>query len=190
MEQKTGSRDGQHQLSLNSSTNFNPAQPLHLHFTLPGIGAAGLALFWGIDSFIVKGLSFLIWSPSSLPTWCIFSSDVQSSGKRGFTIALNAFFVAASKLFRNFSWYYHYLCFSVLPQNCSISQLRLLGRIRKQVCILGWQNWKSFCCLPLWVTVMAFAFRKSSQLSHFSGRVTFCSKMPANKYYWGRGMRW
>lgn len=102
MEHKTAGRDGQHQLSLKSSTNFNPAQPLHLHFTLPGIGAAGLALFWGIDSFIVKGLSFLIWSPSSLPTWYIFSYDVQSTGKRGFTIALNAFFYSCFKAVQKF----------------------------------------------------------------------------------------
>lgn len=115
---------------------------------------------------------------------------IQSTGKRGFIIALNAFLIAASKLFRNFFWYYHYLWFSVLPQNYSISQLRLLGRIRKQMCILGWQNWKSFCFLPLWVTVTAFAFKKFSQFSHFSIRVTFCSKMPGNKCYWGRRMRW
>lgn len=44
---------------------------------------------------------------SSFPTWCIFSNDVQSTGKRGFTIALNAFFYSCFKAVQKF--------FSVLP---------------------------------------------------------------------------
>lgn len=72
-----------------NSMNLNPGQPSCLHFTLPGIGTAGLALrYWQLYSqrLVISHLIF-----SSLPTWCTFSNDVQSTGKRGFAIALNAF---------------------------------------------------------------------------------------------------